>query len=922
MPDDTYTTLLNFVSETESADKNIKKLSASMKQMEVQADKMSKTDIIPDLSDARNGMNGYVSEFSKMVDKVISEAKAAGIKVRDNLAAEVKSGGLYGEARMEFEKLLNTTNRLSREAVKRSPIPEATQEQLQAINPQILSTARELEKTGKQLGVTFSRTFNQLIAEGYAAGQAIKRLDLDISLAKQQSEQFAAADAKAVAEQIAQHRMLAILYSKEASILRKTASDIREQASILRGRSQQIQGVSQLGLGIGTGIVGGIFAYAQKYINDIRKNGGEVTATILKWNAAQETLAKSGEKVGAVFAEKALPLLELAASTAQKAAGFVEKHPELVQAAINTGLVVAGLGAVGLAVSKGIKLYADQLYLSAIPLQLEAGKLQFAAAQQQLIAARMKSVNVPGIPQSASGGIATATTAGKLGSSVLGGLAKVTLIASAVIIGAELGNALGNAIAKMIDPNVKDTTLKETLFYGGVRAVEALQQKLDHLLQTLASKLPQMLSLPIQIFTQWDLTKRIPAVDAFFKRLLLGADQLEEASSKLSGVQSSPQFEAVLKAYESYKQQDLELVQKHYQERQDVVRDSMAAEAKANRDYANRSAQIGAQSGKALANATRSYEEESKKSEQQNATERARIIRDGGIEIQRIEQDAQERLRKLRLEHEDRVAEFTASRDALGLAKEQRDYNRSRNEEIRQTNLEIGQRRQDIALRLRDLQESYNAERAQRFAEYQARIKEIQTNAAEQMKELAAQHQAELAEIRANRIQRIKELDAQFLDERKRRYNALIAQIRDLDASLLGEQGLRKKRQAEMIADLDAFLLNYRKKAGTLFTNPTGRQTGGYAPYGMYMLGESASGGKGRTEYVLNGSTTELAERVLGGKISQNKLATLFGILGGGTKNNIIYNDERRIDSRISNTDRQQMITDTTQAVMAALGLG
>jgi len=106
-------------------------------------------------------------------------------------------------------------------------------------------------------------------------------------------------------------------------------------------------------------------------------------------------------------------------------------------------------------------------------------------------------------------------------------------------------------------------------------------------------------------------------------------------------------------------------------------------------------------------------------------TSRAQAIRDGNLEIQRIEQDSQKRLEQLAKEHTSRVTDLTASRDALGLAKEKADYSDKKQQEVDNTNTEIKRRREDIALKLKDLDQSYRREQQQRQAAANAKLQQI-----------------------------------------------------------------------------------------------------------------------------------------------------------------------------------------------------
>jgi len=885
--DDTYTTLLNFVSETSAADTDIKNTTENLKKMETQVEKIGKSSAqaLGGISFPGDELSADFDLFVKAYDKTFQRVGEKTVDLRSGLKAT-----------------LGDLQKFSRTSV----------DALKAINLGDINIER-IKEGAKKAGQEISDE----LAAGLASGNLTEADYIEIEAIEKQIkglQELEEARREDLKGAIQASSIKSRLLTREASLLRKQAADIRENAQILRNQSQQLASISQVSLAIGTGIVGGIFGFAAKYVNSAK----EATTVTAAWKKAQDSLKESGEKTGAVFAQVALPLLQKAADTAAKAASFIEKHPEIIQAALNAGLIAAGLGAVGLAVSKGIKLYADQLYLSSIPLQLEAGKLQFAAAREQLVAARLRAGAITpdqAIPTSVPSSTQKVPGIGN----ALGTLAKVTLVATSVIIGAELGLTLGNAIAKLIDPNSKDMTMRETLFYGGVRAIEAIEQKWFTFLGNIGKSIPDLLGGKALRHLGEAGNKNLQKVDKFFQELLLGADELGKAAEKLSGVRGSANFEAVLKAYEDYKRDDLAIIQKHYAERSKVISDALRAEAKSNEEFARNAARIRSQMGKSIADATASYEQQSIQAEQQYAQERARIIRDSGIEIQRIEEQLQENLRKLRLDHEDRIEELVASRDALGILKEQQSYERARSEEIRQANQEIRQRREDLALRLQDLAENYAQEKAQRYAEFQTRLEEIRNNAAEQLRELTAQHQAEIAEIRANAAQRVKELDDQLKEERKRRYDYFIAQLQDLDANLLGEKALRKQRQDEMIAELDAFLLRYKAGMGTLLAAPPPKASGGYATYGTYLLGDAMGGGRGKTEYVLGGDVTELAERVMGGRISRSKMIAMLSAVNGGSRNNVTYNDSRRIESRVSDADRQRMIDDTLDALSIAL---
>jgi len=96
---------------------------------------------------------------------------------------------------------------------------------------------------------------------------------------------------------------------------------------------------------------------------------------------------------------------------------------------------------------------------------------------------------------------------------------------------------------------------------------------------------------------------------------------------------------------------------------------------------------------------------------------------------------------------------------------------------------------------------------------------------------------------------------------------------------------------------------------GRLVSWLPGRADGGYAGTGIYKLGET-----GKREFVLAGQTTRAAENLIGGQLTQAKL---LSALTGGKQ--ITYHDQRRIDSRLSISDRAIIRDDIIGALAGAL---
>ena len=688
----------------------------------------------------------------------------------------------------------------------------------------------------------------------------------------------------------------------QAKVMRAEAAAITDdfakaRINQIKGLNEQLGGISRAGLGLGLGITGGIFAGAATYV----KNAKEATDITRQWEAAQRSLEESGRRVGSTLAEQALPGLKQAAQLAGTASRFIQSHPDIVRAALKFGEVTIALSAVGLLVNKGVKLYADVQTLLLGTQELQAAKLQDKAADKQLAAATLRA-KMAGIdvPEGAGGALGGAGgTLGKIGASV-------ALYATTVLISAELGAALGNKIGEAItggktglagkgnfglgDVALGAGMLAQTPAFLALKGLNALGLASDKTVEKYRETVTALDKFAAGLLGAKKILNVLEATGTPGGRGTKGTRTPETDATRVS----TETLQQALKIYEDYKADDLKLVQDHYADRSKIISSSLQAEQAENTRYAASVTKVRSQTASALASAASDFATANVRAAQQYEQNRAQIVRDGAQEIERIQEQSQDRLRKLAKDHGERVGDLSAARDALGLVKEQRRYQDEVSEERRSTNQELSQRRRDIAQRLADLQASYEQERAQRLVDYQARVAEIQANARTQLAELQQQHQEELQKIREQKVAKLRELDSQFVEERKRRYQQFIQNLRDLDAGLLGETKLRQQYQAKMLTDLDAFLAAYQAKAQKTFAGITG-----------------AAG--------TTSTTTRMLEQLIGGQITPERLmsAAIYG--GGGASKSMMYNDNRRIDSRISAADRERMRQDALSVFMEAL---
>lgn len=720
----------------------------------------------------------------------------------------------------------------------------------------------EADRLSKKFGDEFKKRYDAAIASGKSLEQAVAGVRAELEKTNK------APGKGGIDEQLKKA-------NEEATRLRDQIQAIQQaEISRLRQTSSAIGGLGTSALLTGGAITGGIFLAARNYIKDAE----EADRLTRRWAVATEDIEHAQERVGRVAAEAVLPLLEKAADVAEQVASFTEAHPEIVQAALNTGLFVTGFGALATAVSRGIKLVADIKYLATIPAQLEAARLQDQAATKQLLAAqqRLRELGVPVVGGAAPRG---------------GGLTSALTSPTAIVA---LITGTGIASFKAAD-GIKQ--LNERLVKMGGPAVAPFLGFLDTTLQTLNPLIPAIKNMRLA------LERDVPLIQKAIEGLT-GATPAAGRSIGVSSIASlgsdlatSSHREEIVATFEDWQREDARIVEEAAAERVRIVSEAEARVTAVTARFRDQVAAINTQADKRFESITKNFRKADLEAEEEYQESRARIIRDGGEEIEDIEADLQERLRKMRLDHEDRMDELARNLDALGIVKEQRRHTREQAEAEREANLEIAERRQDLARRLQELTAQHAAERQKRLEQYEEALAESEAQREEELKQARAARAEEMKEIRKQRAQQLRELQEGLDAERLRRREVFLAQVRDLDAALLGERDLRNKHYAQMLAEAEKFFAAWRAMiptaSGTSGRVPVHDFTG-YAMTGLYRMAAN-----GIPQYVLSGGATRAAENIVGGGLTEDSVLSTLA-RGARSSQSLTINDQSRFDGRIS----------------------
>jgi len=522
---------------------------------------------------------------------------------------------------------------------------------------------------------------------------------------------------------------------------------------------ESMEKVTQVGMQLavaGAAITAPLVLSAKKYTDTV----GESERTSRKMIQQMQRWEDAQVRIGRVTAESILPALEKALDITEKIAGFAEKNPDAIKGVLITGATLSAVGGLVVTTASIVKTLATIKALT----------------------------GASAIDAVTGGGVSAATGGGtKVGT--------IALYASAVIIGAEVGLALGNAINRAMgrEEQTRGNVMRSgQQFLASVGPLAGLSYALKAIGADEAAS------------NVWKLNKSIYG--------------LGDATKDTAPIVDNSARDAEIKKRQELQRDISREAVKFSEERKKIEADTGQGLVDISTKYSDRRLKIAEDLRRELASAEQDY-----------LVNRAEIVRDGGIEIQRIEQDSQRRVQQIRRQYAKQEQNAIRSRDALGLVEAQRAKDEEIDQERENVAAEVARRREDIAIRLRDLDASYRRERANRIAAAQQKI-----------------------------------LD---LNETERRE---ILQIRAHQAAVLAELQAAYAKQIMLIKTMFAnpFEIPPGGSYGNIAKNgPQARAAGGYMPTGLYSVSE-----RGQREFALSNATTRAAEGLIGGRLTQERL--------------------------------------------------
>jgi hypothetical protein len=660
--------------------------------------------------------------------------------------------------------------------------------------------------------------------------------------------------------------------------MRRTAAKTRENMEKLGSMGTQLAMA-------GAAITAPLLLAANKYVQTM----GQADAVSKQWIATNKRIEQSQVQIGKAVATAVLPALQLVASAAEKFADFAEKNPLALKAILGVG---TGLLAVG-----GTLTAAAQIGRSIATIQLLASAQMQSAAKEQLAAAAGMQ------------GAGAGNAAGKLA-----GIGKAAAPALAVAGGIGLGVGVYDMIAQAT----------------GMESAGAIAGKTLSIMAAGAGFLTGSLH---GLLTGADMTKEglDAARDAFQDTSRATGVATNELRGFVGVIGQKLSFDTkVASAYGEYQDQLAQAEIDNEKRRTEIADQYGSQRAEIEERYESQRAETVADFAQQIADATSDFNNritrQMRDAIRQDAEEekayyanRAKMAAQYGLQAQRMEEDHQRKMRQLSEDHAARSEDLVDARDALGLVREQRDYERNRSREEESYQVDAARRSQDYALQLAEAEANYQQQRAQRLAQREQDMQEQFADFQRQQAKQMEQNGQRLADMDAQFGEENKKVDEQeqkALDKQKSAYadqtkvmeEAFVARLRALDPTILGDYEAYTRHLMELSMAFQNWLEAY--KAGTSApggsASPrgvpsgggTGRASGGYVSGGLYWMGE-----EGR-EYVLNNRSTRMLEGALGGGLSQELITGLVS-RGGGRGGNVSLTQNYQFHGTFNDSDRQ-----------------
>ncbi len=625
----------------------------------------------------------------------------------------------------------------------------------------------------------------------------------------------------------------------------------------LKNTAENISQVGSFATALGGVLTAGIVANANNYV----KTMGTINESSAEWLGYQEDIKQSNLEIGQVTTQALLPAMKAAAEFSNDIAQLVKEHPWLIQAATYAGGAMLAIGAASTVIAQ----------------------ITRAVASVGLIITKIEAAQAKQLELNAMGGFGGGEYGpGGGGGGLAGTLSTVTLMATSVIIGAEIGAAIGNWLGEII--------------YGAAYQKQGLDDALVtftkivqlpwKLVEAEIAKLPPELAkagVSIVEFLATILTagtyNGAKAIQEGMEKG--GAEQEAEQSALISEqeVQSFISFQKQIAAAEqTYGQQRLDIVRQFEQQKADATAAYEAQRADIIKQYESQIAQVTANYEAQRLQAIENYESQVAKATANYLQSQERAQAAFELAQKRAAEQHAKEMQRMEEDHNSRILDLAGQRDALGIVKENQAYEEKRSRAEEDYRLQEQQREEDFRIAEQQRQEDYEqqlAELKENFDKQQAAAKEAHDK---QLAEMAAQEKERLAKLDEQHKVEMQKLDEQEkakLTKLKDAYDKQIEQIqtafidrlRALDATILGDTAAFEGYMQQQAQEFQQWLNDFKA------AQQTGTPSTGAPETGVVSLG--AGGGSGV------GSMSDLIPRASRMGMIPAFLASKEGAMGG-----------------------------------------
>jgi hypothetical protein len=275
----------------------------------------------------------------------------------------------------------------------------------------------------------------------------------------------------------------------------------------------------------------------------------------------------------------------------------------------------------------------------------------------------------------------------------------------------------------------------------------------------------------------------------------------------------------ILAAEKQYGQQRADMVEQFEKQKTDMESSFQTSRVRQLRDNAQQEKQTEDDFYASALHDSVQLARDEQQTEQDYYKTRLKAATTYGTDELKAEQDHQLAMARLTEDHNDKVTDLVAARDALGLVREQRDYEKNRTRAEQDFQIAEAKRHKDFAVQIMDMETNFAEQRRQRLTAFtQQQIdNENAYNLAKQRRDAQfkqtqadaqADHDAQMKQLQANEVDTLSKLQTAYAEQVQTMKTAFVDRIRAIDQMVLGDYAAFQQHMAKMSQEFQNWLKN------------------------------------------------------------------------------------------------------------------